>query len=190
MAEALRSPFHGDRPPSVSPGHVLLAGPVGAVPSPAPQPPGTRVPAPATAPSDGKVFLSTVIAAAVGYFGTFYVADLCEPAPGRWDGGSNPWGLQGSQQDRLCSFDDEEVLRTGFLATIPVVASGAWMVGSGFFRSLLGSALGFAGGMGALFAVSEIGDWIQLDGDFEMPEGAAAAVLSLAHATVTTLVAN
>lgn len=191
MAEVLRSPFHADHAPSGSLGLVLLPGPVGAVPSPAPQPPGTRVPATATAPSDGKVFVSTAVAAAVGYFGTFHVAELCEPEPGRWDGGSNPWDPRESEHRHIqCSADDSQILRMGFLATIPVVASGAWLVGSGFPRSLLGSALGFAGGMGALFAVSEMGDWIGLEGDFEIPKGAAAAVLTLAHAAVTTVVAN
>lgn len=191
MAEALRSPLHGDHAPSGSLGLALLPGPVGSVPSPAPQPPGVRLPAPATAPSGGKVFVSTAVAAAVGYFGTFYVAELCEPEPGRYDGGLNPWAPLESEQGNIqCSADDSQVLRMGFLATIPVVASGAWLVGSGFPRSLLGSALGFAGGMGALFAVSELGDWIGLEGDFEIPKGAAAAVLTLAHAAVTTVVAN
>lgn len=193
MAEALRTPFHGDHAPSGSLGLALLPGPVGSLPSPAPQPqpPGTRVPAKVTAPSAGKVFVSTAVAAAVGYFGTFYVAELCEPEPGRYDGGLNPWAPLESEQGNIqCSADDSQILRMGFLATIPVVASGAWLVGSGFPRSLLGSALGFAGGMGALFAVSELGDLIGLEGDFEIPKGAAAAVLSLAHAAVTTVVAN
>ena len=202
VGKALRSPFHSYYAPPGSPGRGLvpsstaspleLPGLVGVGASPAPQSPGNPIAAAGTAPSDGKVFFSAAIAAAVGYFGTFYLAELCVSEPGRYDGGSHLWGAPGSEEARIpCPVEDgDDVVWMGFLATIPVTAAGATLAGSGFTRSLLGSALGFAGGMGALFAIWQIGDPFQVDGDFEMSEQASAVVLSLAHAAVTTLFAN
>lgn len=201
MAEALQSPFHravempgsqGRHPlvPSTASPHAS-SGHAGAGASPAPRSPDLPLPAATTAPSDGRVFLSAALAAAVGYFGTFYLAELCEPEPGRNDGGSRFLGSSASEEVRIpCPVGDGEVVWMGFLATIPMTAVGATLAGSGFTRSMLGSAAGFAGGMGALVGIALIGEWIQVEGDFEISEGAGAVVLSLAHAAVTTLVAN
>ena len=201
MAEALQSPFHGaveipgsqgrhplvpsTASPHASPGHV------GAGASQAPQSPDLPAAPAATTPSDGKVFLSAALAAAVGYFGTFYLAELCEPEPGRYDGGSHLLASPASEEARIpCPVGGGDMVWMGFLATIPVTAVGATLAGSGFTRSLLGSAAGFAGGIGTLFGIGLIGNWIQVEGNFDISEGAGAAVLSLVHAAVTTLIAN
>ncbi len=201
MAEALQSPFHraaeipgsqGRHPlvPSTASPHAS-SGHADAGASPAPRSPDLPLPAATTAPSDGKVFLSAAFAAAVGYFGTFYLAELCEPEPGRYDGGSILLGSRESEEARIpCPVKDGDVMWMGLLGTIPVTAVGATLAGSGFARSLLGSAAGFASGMGALVGIALIGDWIQEEGNFEISEGAGAVMLSLAHAAVTTLIAN
>lgn len=196
MAEVLRSPFHGDHAPSGSPGHVLLPGPVGSAASPAQQPPGARIPAPAGAPSAendspsrGKVFLLTALASAAGAAGFSYVYDRCailrvsDPVSYPTAPFVRPPSMSGN--NAMCPTDDETVLAaTGVLATVTMTGGAAALAGRDFWRSLAGSALGYAGGVaaavGTILAVDELGwedaaNWV------------GAGVFVLSHATITTL---
>ena len=188
VSEALRSPFHADHAAPGPRGQRLLlpvAGSLLALPThiglaalPASLAPSGQVRAPDRPPSDNKVFLLSILGAAAGYFGTLQLVEVCEPEPGRYDFG----GYQDREKRQaICVLDGDTILQWGFLATVPMTAGAAMLAGSGFRRSLLGSALGFAGGVllaGYLMAPDDMSD------------GAVAGVLSLAHATITTVIAN
>ncbi len=189
MAEVLRGPFHGDHAPSGSPGHVLLPDPVGVAASPAEQPPGARIPAPAGAPSAeddtrarAKVFLLTALASAAGFAGSYYWSYRCTTEPPSVNSAAGTGG------DALCPTDDERVLAaTGALATVTMTGGAATLAGRGFWRSLVGSALGYAGGLavavGTMLAVEESG-WE------DATNRVGTVVLILGHAGITTLYGN
>ena len=213
MAEVLRGPFHGDLAPPGSPGHDLLlsstvsprglADRVGVGESPSPQPPGVRIPAPAGAPSAedgtpsrGRVFLLTTLAAAAGHAWSFYWPVRCVPGDPPLLGGPpgqfvNP--AAETKEDALCPTKNETVLfYTGGLATAMMTGGAATLAGRGFWRSLAGSALGYAGGLAAaagIFLAVE-------DPDFEywvenrMGVRVGMGVLILGHAAITTLFSN
>ncbi len=196
MAEVLRSPFHGGHAPSGSPGLVLPPGPVGAAASPAEQLPAARIPAPAGAPSAedetpsrGKVFLLTTLATAAGAAGSHYLYDRCvlrvrDPAAPF----VRPPAVSGNNYNYMCPTDDEDVLvGIGVLATVTMTAGAAALAGRDFWRSLAGSALGYAGGVaaaaGTVHAVEEL-RWE------DAAQWVVAGVYVLSHAAITTLLFN
>ena len=214
MAEALRGPFHGDLAPPGSPGHDLLlsstasprglADRVGVGASPSPQPPGVQIPAPAGAPSAedgtpsrGKVFLLTTLAAAAGHAWSFYWPVRCG-VPGDTPLLGDPAGpfvnpAAETKEDALCPTENETVLFfTGGLATTMMTGSVATLAGRGFWRSLAGSTLGYAGGLaaaaGTFLAVDELGlGWEWEDATVER---VGMGVLILGQAVITTLFSN
>ena len=189
MAEALRSPFRGDHAPSGSPGHFLLPGPVGAAALPSQQPPGARIPTPAGAPSAeddtpsrGKVFLLTTLASAAGLAGTYYWLDWCT------SGGDPPlvYSAAGSADDVLCPTENETVLGvTGVLATVTMTGGAATLAGRGFWRSLAGSALGYAGGLAVGTGLAQA--CCDELGRESARNAAVVGGLVLGHAAITTL---
>ena len=195
VAEVLRSPFHGDQAPPGLSGHGLLrpvvtspfaVAHVGLVVSFAPSSPGAQVPAAGEAPSRGRMFLLTTIAAAVGYGGTVYLADRCNPiVTVHYQENS----LAGTRGRGLCP-DESVVFVTGYLATIAMTGGAATLAGSGFGRSLIGSALGFAGGALGVVLTAEGVERVAGENLFDLSPVAVVGVISLYHAAITTLVAG
>ena len=204
MAEALRSPFHSDHVPPGSPGRDLLPsstssprGPSGRVvvaASPSPQPPAGRIPArggaPSAedgAPSRGKVFLLTTLAAAAGHAWSFHWVIRCTSDPPLGGPAApfvNPAAATG--EDALCPTENGTILFvTGGLATLMMTGGVATIAGRGFWRSLAGSALGYAGGLvvGAVLVIA--GEELGWDG--ESVETLAIGGVILGHASLTTL---
>lgn len=212
MAEALRGPFHGDLAPPGSPGHDLLlsstvsplglADRVGVGESPSPQPPGVRIPAPAGAPSAedgtpsrGRVFLLTTLAAAAGHAWSFYWFDRCAVVPGDapLGGPAGPFvnPAAATKEDTLCPTDNEGVLFfTGGIATTMVTGGAATLAGRGFWRSLAGSTLGYAGGLAAFAGTSLTVEELGLDWEDATVHRVGMGVLILGHAAITTLFSN
>lgn len=206
MAEALQSPFHGDRAPPGSPGHDLLpsstayphalAGRAGVAASPSPQPPGARIPVPAGAPSAedgtpsrGKVFLLTTLTAAAGHAWTFYWSGQCAGGDPPLGGPAAPFAnpAAATEEDVLCPTDNETALvLAGGLATVMMTGGVATLAGRDFWGSLAGSALGYAAGLAAA-------DGLELVCD-ECGESARTALflggLILGHSALTTLLFN
>ena len=178
IAEVLRGPFHVERAPATAPGRFLP--PSGA--APAPHFPSAQVQSPEDPPPRGWMLTLTTLSAALGYGGMFYLAHKCE--------GIVIVDVSGVPNTRgtsdLCPHE-AVIAVTGVATTIAITAGAATYVGSGFRRSLIGSALGFAGGWaGTVLTVRAIDSL----GDSEMSAAMAVATLSLLHAGVTTLIAG
>lgn len=174
MAEALQSPFHGDRAPPGSPGHDFLlsstapprelSGRVGAAASPSPQPLDARIPAPVGAPSAedgtfsrGDVFLLTTLTAAVGHalslYWSVWCTDVVTPLGGPAAPFANP--AAATKGGALCAPGKGTALfLTGGLATVMMTGGVATLAGRDFWRSLAGSAVGYAGGLVAAAALA------------------------------------
>lgn len=200
MAEALLSPFHGYHEPPGSPGRDLLlsstapplelSGGVGVAASPAQQPPGARIPAPAGAPSAedgspsrGKVFLLTTLTAAAGHAWSLYWPVLCNPGDPPL---VNPVAATG--EDALCPTKNEAVLfLTGGLATVMMTGGAAKLAGRGFWRSLAGSALGYAGGLTAAYGLGRTSAELGWESGVNP---VAMGGLILGHSALTTLLFN
>ena len=208
VAEALQGPFHGDdAPPGLNGNGLFLpaATPlvassrdVGLAVSLALRSPSQEVPVTDNAPSRGKVLLWTTLAAAVGYVGAVQWEEWCTPSRDvgryddrRYDPRANLFGSERHQglQDFLCPDNSDNAILIGFLATIPMTGGAATLAGSGFGRSLVGSALGFGGGVAALVGIQLIGDRMQPK-DFYVSDAVVVGVLSLTHAAIATLIAS
>ena len=178
IAEVLRGPFHVERAPATVHGRILT--PSGA--ASAPHYSGAQVQSPEDALSRGWMFTLTTLSAALGYGGMFYLAHKCEgvvivdvsgiPAP------------RGTSD--LCP-NEAVIAVTGVATTIAITAGAATYVGSGFLRSLIGSALGFAGGWAGTVLAVRAADAL---GHSRMSMAIPVATLSLLHAGVTTLIAG
>ena len=182
-------PFHGSLAlPAPRPRLQSVASwshfPVRAVLASAASPfPSGRIPAADNAPSRGKVFWLSTMASAAGVVGTLlwvesfgYFGELDQAG---FDGGGQGPG----NHDVLCPEGGGIVGATGLPGTIALTAGGGKLAGSGFGRSLAGSAIGVAGGwltfVSAMFAtVGEVPLWV------------GASPFSLAHGGVTALIAD
>lgn len=207
VAEALQSPLHGDRAPPGSPGHDLLPsstaypralpGRAGVAALLSPQPPGARIPVPAGAPSAedgtpsrGKVFLLTTLTAAAGHAWTFYWSGQCAGGDPPFGGPAAPFAnpAAATEENALCPTDNETALfLTGGLATVMMTGGVATLAGRDLWRSLAGSALGYAVGLAAA-------NRLELVCDEECGESARTGLflggLILGHSALTTLLFN
>ena len=191
VAEALRSPFHGDHlPHGLRESRLLLSATVhpSGVSSHAGPAASQTAPSPATddARSLGEVFLLSTLASAAGILGTLYWHYSCEygvSPPSSAGGGLVP------EDHALCPEEEWIVLATGILATVTMTAVPAGLQ-RGFKSSLVGSSLGYAGGVLALFVIgaSAIGEHFDITERVGM--GFVAGLFSLTHAGITTLIAN
>lgn len=179
IAEVLRGSFHVERAPATAPARFLT--PSGA--APAPRFRGAQVQSPEDALPRGWMLTLTTLSAALGYGGMFYVTHKCDDVLVIRDASGIP-NTRGTSD--LCPHE-AVIAVTGVATTIAITAGAATYVGSGFLRSLIGSALGFAGGWaGTVLTVRAIDSL----GDSEMSAAMAVATLSLLHAGITTLIAG
>jgi len=191
MTEALRGPFHDTLSPSVLLGRPLpLPSASGRVDSPPGRVEGAAlpvlrtpvagIPADEEKPRHGKVFLLTTLVVAAGHAGAYYWADLC----GLDVVNARSGILPATTKPRVvCPTRDEEVLAiSGHLATIALAGGAAALVGRGFWKSLAGSALGFAGGL-----VAGVGFARMAGEDSSWASGVGGGIWILGHAAIATL---
>ena len=185
VAEALRSPFHGDHlPHGLRESRLLLSATVhpSGVSSHAGPAASQTAPSPATddARSLGKVFLLSTLASVAGVLGTWYWWHSCEYDYVIQTLGTVRW----AENHALCPEEAGIVAATGILATVTMTAVPAGLQ-RGFGRSLMGSSLGFAGGVLALYVLesSAIGEHFDR-------MGLRVGLFPLTHAGITTLIAN
>ncbi|MDE2762786.1 MAG: hypothetical protein OXQ94_18155 [Gemmatimonadota bacterium] len=191
MDEALQSPLHRELAHVGPGGQRLLLPPAvpsltsgshaGLAASPALLFAGGQVATADDAPSHAEVFLWTALSAAAGHYFTLRVHDWCKSYPGVGQAGRYDYGTGfGWQPNRsACRVSPNFIMTVGILGTIPLTGGAANLAGMDLGRSVLGSALGTAGGvLAALF----------------VPDGvsskAGMGVLTLTHATVATLFAK
>ena len=181
IAEVLRGPFHVERAPTTVHGSFLPSS--GA--APAPHFRSAQVPATGDAPPRGWMFTLTTLSAALGYGGMFYLAHKCDDVLVITDASGIP-NTRGTSD--LCPHE-AVIAITGVATTIAITAGAATYVGSRFRRSLIGSALGFAGGWAGTFLTVMAIDALAHSVD-DMTVAIPVATLSLLHAGVTTLIAG
>lgn len=184
IAEALGSPFHGDRVPTRSGGHGLLASSaaspsasptrVGQASSQAPGPPRARTGAGADTPSQGKVFVLTAITTVASGLGIGYWYSRCDTV-------HNSGGLEEWVGDNVICPDQEVMNVLAPLVVITATAGTGKLAGNGFVRSLAGSAVGAAGAAFMTLGAAE---------SLDPPDWVLGGVTVLTHAWITTLIAG
>ncbi len=179
IAEALGSPFHGDRVPTRSGGHGLLASSahIGTASSPAPLPPSDRTGAGAHKPSQGKVFVLTAFTTVASGLGVRYWYSWCNPPVVNLNAG----GVKERVGDNVICPDDDVMNVVSPLVVITATAGANKLVGNGFWRSWAGSALGLAGGAFMMVGAAEA---------LDPPDWVLTGVLIVTHAWTTTLIAG
>ncbi|MDE2762858.1 MAG: hypothetical protein OXQ94_01920 [Gemmatimonadota bacterium] len=185
IAEALGSPFHGDRVLTRSGGHGLLGSSaaslsassahIGTASSPAPVPEGDRTGAGADKPSQGKVFVLTAIATVACGLGVGYWYSWCHPPVRNLNAG----GVKEWVGDNVICPDEDVMNVVSPLVVMTATAGANKLVGNGFWRSLAGSALGLAGGAFMMVGAAE---------SLDPPDWVLGGVMILTHAWTTTLI--
>ncbi len=185
IAEALGSPFHGDRVLTRSGGHGLLASSaaslsapsahIGPAVSPKPVPPSDRTGA--DKPSQGEVFVLTAITTVASGLGVRYWYSWCNPPVVNLNAG----GVKEWVGDNVICPDDDVMNVVSPLVVITGTAGANKLVGNGFWRSWAGSALGLAGGAFMMVGAAEA---------LDPPDWVLTGVLIVTHAWTTTLIAG
>lgn len=188
IAEALGSPFHGDRLLTQSGGHGLLASSaaslpgspthVGPAPPPAPVPPSAQAGAGADRPSQGKVFVLAAITSLASGMGVIHWYERCDPPIVTLH---NSGDVREWVEDNVICPDKDIMNVVGPLVVITTTAGASKLAGNGFVSSLAGSALGFAGGVLMAFGAGN---------SLEPPNWVLGGVIILTHAWMTMLIAD